>query len=66
MPKSDRQTYKRELDRASENIDGALEHIMRIAVEFEQHHPEVSTALELAATVLVEGQNLLKQVNATI
>lgn len=66
MPKSDRQTYKRELDRAVGNIEGAMEHIMRIAIEFEEHHPEVTAVCELAGQGLLEVENLIKALNATI
>lgn len=66
MPKNERQTYRQELDRAIGNLDWALEHLRRMAVAYQEHHPEVSEVCELAAIGLVTTQELITALKAMI
>ena len=66
MPGNDRQTYRQELDRASGNLDWAMEHLLRMAVAYQEHHPEVTEVCELTAGGLLACQELMTALKAMI
>lgn len=66
MPANDRQTYRQELDRASGNIDWALEHLRRMAEAYREHHEEVTQVCELAGAGLFTIQDLIKRLKEMI
>lgn len=66
MPGNDRQTYRQELDRAIGNLDWAMEHVRRMSVAYQEHHPEVSEVCELAGGGLMAVQELLTNLKAMI
>ena len=66
MPGNDRQTYRQELDRAIGNLDWAMEHVRRMAVAYEEAHPEVTQVCELAAGGMMVIQDLLANLKAMI
>lgn len=66
MPANIRQTAKRELDRARNNLDMAMTHIARVAETYKEQHPEISEPLELMGGTLVACQDVLYGVNEKI
>ncbi len=66
MPPNIRQTSKRELDRAVNNLDMAMHHISAVSETYKEAHPEITERLELIGGVLIEIQDQLNAVNAGI
>jgi hypothetical protein len=66
MPANVRQHYRQELDRAVGNLDWCLEHLRRMAVAYQEHHPEVTEVCELAAIGTITVQELVTALKAMI
>ena len=58
--------YREEMERAANNINMALTHLVRVVEAYAEAHPEVSQAITAAGDGLVVARDVILQVREAI
>lgn len=66
MANNPRQHFKRELERARNNLDAAMGHMLGMVEAYKEHHPDYSTAIENLMSLLLVVQENIKIVEDAI
>lgn len=66
MPNNPRQHWKRELERACNNLDMYMAHLKLMQDEYRPHHPEIADCIQVLMEAALEVQEATNQLNATI
>ena len=66
MPKRNRMTYKRELDRAIGNIEWAIKHLYNVGDKYAEFHPEIALQTKLMSDALITIGEAISSLNKTI
>lgn len=66
MPRKARQTYKREIERAANNLDMPMTHLLRVVEAYKEHHPDIANYAEVIAQTLANAQEAINNLNKLI
>lgn len=66
MPANERQTYKREIERAVGNLDKALRHIAPLEQLYRPDHADIADTLAAIGAALIAAQEALANVQTAI